>query len=127
MKEVVSSLGNRERGEIDITIQKHAQRKEECDDDSLTEGCEDDVYLRVADGAAAEVALHHILVQACHSDQTECSACNHLPEVAGRGSIVKEENLRLGSGGDELIAIAQTEPHRATQSPDGYADSSDKA
>ena len=69
-----------------------------------------DVLLRVAEGLAGEVLLHHVLVEARHGDGDE-HAGEHLlePELGGHGVGVEHLGVALLGGGAQEVRQAHVE------------------
>ena len=69
-----------------------------------------DVLLRVAEGLAGEVLLHHVLVEARHGDGDE-HAGEHLlePELGGHGVGVEHLGVALLGGGAQEVRQAHAE------------------
>ena len=72
-----------------------------------------DVLLRVARRGAAQIALHHVLIESGHGHQQDDTRGEHFPEIAARSGIVEEENARHGRSGNLAGRIGE----RETQPP----------
>ncbi len=106
----VGAVGQREARTRRIGIEEHAQHQEQQDHDGLAAGREHDVLLCVARRGAAQVLLHHVLVEARHGHQHEDAGEEHLPEVAPRGGIVEKEDARQGRADHVLRRLGPREP-----------------
>ena len=96
-EDLVALFGHRKGIGIHIEVEEDAQHQEEVDDHHLTECRQHDVFLRIARRGAAQIALHHVLIEPRHGDEREDAGPEHLPEIVRRTGIVEEENLRVGA------------------------------
>ena len=92
--------GNLHAVALHVEVEQHAEHQEEEDDENLADGCQADIFLRVARRGAAQVALHHVLIESRHGDQQHDARRKHLPEIAVRSRVVEEKHLRIGRRGD---------------------------
>ena len=102
-REDLVALGRKlQPGVSGVEVEQHAEDQEEEDHEDLADGRQHDVLLRVARRGAAQVALHHVLVEAGHGHQQHDACGEHLPEIAVRCGVVEEEDARHGRIGDGL-------------------------
>ena len=83
--------------------------------------------LRIARRSAAQVALHHVLIEPRHGHQQHDSCDEHLPEVAVRGGVVEEEDPRQGRGGHLAGGLRHVEMQRAHDEEDRQHEAPDQA
>ena len=75
-------------------VEQHAQHEEQQDDEELRHGAGYHVLLRLARVAAAQVPLHHVLVEAGHGNHGEHARQELLEEVLLVVHVVEEEHTR---------------------------------
>ena len=67
------------------------------------------VFLGVAQRAAGQVLLHHVLVEPRHDDDDEGAAEQLFPEIRAAGPVVEDEDAAAPVGHDGLQGFAEVE------------------
>ena len=93
-KELIALRRERKPRAVGVEVEQHPQHQKEEDHEDLAHGRQHDVLLRVARRGAAQIPLHHVLVEARHGHQQHDPRREHLPEVTVRRGVVEEENTR---------------------------------
>lgn len=93
--------------------QQHAEREKQQVGRHESQSVAAHILLRIAQVAAREVFLHHVLVEARHHDHDEHAAQELFPEILSRHPVVPHEHPRMAVGGNRLHRLAHREAELA--------------
>ena len=107
-------------------VEQNAQCQEEGIDGQEGQAVGEHIFLRIAQMAAGEVFLHHVLVKSGHHDNDE-HAAEELPPEGLPGGPVPLPHPAHGALSDGLHHAAEVQPHRLCRSPEHAHGGQDEA
>lgn len=87
---------------VGIGIEQGTEHEEECYDEELHHAAGEDVLLRIAVVLAAQIALHHVLIQPCHSYYGEYACQKLLEEIAFVVHVIEEKHTGVVAPADKV-------------------------